>query len=85
MPSGTQVLDWTVPREWNVRDAYVADAGGNRVIDFRASNLHLVNYSVPVRKRMPLAELRPHLHTLPDHPDWIPTAPPTTKRRGASA
>jgi aminopeptidase-like protein len=72
VPSGTQVLDWTVPREWNVRDAYVADAGGNRVIDFRRSNLHLVNYSVPIRKRMPLAELRPHLHTLPAHPDWVP-------------
>jgi aminopeptidase-like protein len=72
VPSGTQVLDWTVPREWNVRDAYVADAGGNRVIDFRRSNLHLVNYSVPIRKRMPLADLRPHLHTLPAHPDWIP-------------
>ena len=72
VPSGTQVLDWTVPPEWNVRDAYIADAGGNRVIDFRRSNLHLVNYSVPIRKRMTLAELRPHLHTLPAHPDWIP-------------
>lgn len=72
VPSGTQVLDWTVPAEWNVRDAYVADATGARVIDFRRSNLHLVNYSTPVRARMTLAALRPHLHALPDHPDWIP-------------
>ena len=72
VPSGTEVLDWTVPREWNVRDAYVADAGGSRVIDFHRSNLHLVNYSLPIRRRMSLAELRPHLHTLPAHPDWIP-------------
>jgi aminopeptidase-like protein len=72
VPSGTPVLDWTVPREWNVRDAYVADTTGRRVIDFRASNLHLVSYSAPVRKRLTLAELRPHLHTLPEQPDWIP-------------
>lgn len=70
--SGTPVLDWTVPKEWNIRDAYVADRSGKRVIDFQASSLHVLNYSTPVRRRMPLAELRPHLHTLPDHPDWIP-------------
>jgi aminopeptidase-like protein len=72
VPTGTQVLDWTVPREWNVRDAWVADPSGRRVIDFRASNLHLVSYSVPVRATMPLAELKRHLHTLPEHPDWVP-------------
>jgi aminopeptidase-like protein len=72
VPSGTAVLDWTVPPEWNIRDAWIADASGARVVDFRASNLHVVNYSAPVRARMSLAELRPHLHALPDHPDWIP-------------
>jgi aminopeptidase-like protein len=72
VPSGTAVLDWTVPREWNIRDAWVADDTGRRVIDFRRSNLHVVSYSAPVRRRMTLEELRPHLHTLPDRPDWIP-------------
>jgi aminopeptidase-like protein len=72
VPSGTQAFDWTVPREWNVTDAYVEDPSGRRVIDFRASNLHLMSYSVPVDARMPLSELKQHLHTLPDHPDWIP-------------
>jgi aminopeptidase-like protein len=70
--SGTEVLDWTVPREWNVRDAFIADEAGRRVVDFQRHNLHVVNYSVPVRATMTLAELRPHLHTLPAHPDWIP-------------
>jgi len=72
VPSGTPVLDWTVPREWNIRDAYVADAAGRRVIDFRALNLHVVSHSVPVRARMSLDELRPRLHTLPEFPDRVP-------------
>jgi aminopeptidase-like protein len=72
VPSGTPVFDWTVPREWNIQDAWVQDAGGRRVIDFRQSNLHVVSYSVPVRARMTLAELRPHLFTRPDLPDVIP-------------
>jgi aminopeptidase-like protein len=72
VPTGTQVLDWTVPREWNVRDAWVADPAGRRVIDFQASNLHLVGYSVPVRATMGLAELKEHLFTLPDQPDLVP-------------
>ncbi|MFF6998943.1 DUF4910 domain-containing protein [Streptomyces sp. NPDC008313] len=72
VPTGTQVLDWTVPQEWNIRDAYVADAAGNRVVDFRASSLHVLGYSVPVSATMPLAELRPHLYTLPDQPALVP-------------
>lgn len=72
VPSGSRVFDWTVPREWNIRDAYVKNAAGERVIDFQRHNLHLVNYSVPVQRRMTLAELRPHLHSLPDRPELIP-------------
>ena len=72
VPTGTQVLDWTVPKEWNIRDAYVADPAGRRVIDFTQSNLHVVGYSVPVRTRMSLAALREHLHTLPEQPDLVP-------------
>jgi len=70
--TGTQVFDWTVPKEWNIRDAYIKDAAGRRVVDFRQNNLHVVNYSVPVSARMRLSELRPRLHTLPEHPDWVP-------------
>jgi aminopeptidase-like protein len=72
VPSGTEVLDWTVPKEWNVRDAFIADSRGERIVDFGRSNLHVVNYSVPVRARMSLAALRAHLHTLPEAPDWVP-------------
>jgi aminopeptidase-like protein len=72
VPSGTTVLDWTIPAEWNISDAYVANAGGDRLVDFRASNLHVVSYSEPVRARMTLNELRPRLHTHPENPDWIP-------------
>ena len=72
VPSGTAVFDWTVPREWNIRTAYVRDPAGKRVIDFRESNLHVVSYSIPVHTKLPLEELRTHLHTLPEHPDWIP-------------
>ena len=72
VPSQTPALDWTVPKEWNIRDAYVANARGERVIDFRKSNLHVVNYSAPIRATMPLSELKGHLHSLPDRPDWIP-------------
>lgn len=70
--SGTQVFDWTVPREWNIREAYIKNSHGERIIDFRDSNLHVVNYSIPIRKKVSLSELRDHLHTLPEHPDWIP-------------
>jgi aminopeptidase-like protein len=72
VPTGTPVFDWTVPREWNIRDAWIADAAGERLVDFRACNLHVLGYSVPVRKRLALSELRDHLFTHPRQPDWIP-------------
>ena len=72
VPSGTQVLDWTVPDEWNIRDAYIANADGRRVVDFRESNLHVVSYSERVREEMTLDDLRPHLHVHAERPDWIP-------------
>ncbi|MGH6624598.1 MAG: DUF2172 domain-containing protein, partial [Burkholderiaceae bacterium] len=72
VPSGTPAFDWEIPKEWNIRDAYVADLAGRRWIDFRRHNLHVMSYSTPVRTTMTLAQLRPHLHTLPDRPDWIP-------------
>lgn len=72
VPTGTPILDWTVPREWNLEDAWIEGPDGRRVVDAADSSLHVVGYSVPVRARMPLAELREHLYSAPDHPDWIP-------------
>ncbi len=72
VPTGTQVFDWTIPDEWNIRDAYIKNEIGERLVDFRKSNLHVLNYSVPVNQKMSLAELRPHLFTIPEAPDWIP-------------
>jgi aminopeptidase-like protein len=70
--TGTQVFDWIVPQEWTVRGAVLRTASGRTIVDFASSNLHLVNYSEPVSRRLSLEELRPHLHTLPDQPDLIP-------------
>ena len=72
IPTGTKIFDWTVPKEWNIRDAYVKDACGNKVIDFQSSNLHVLNYSVPIHQQISLAQLKEHLFSLPEYPDWIP-------------
>ncbi|KKW09107.1 MAG: hypothetical protein UY44_C0005G0024 [Candidatus Kaiserbacteria bacterium GW2011_GWA2_49_19] len=72
MKSGTQVFDWTVPNEWNLTDAYIKDPKGRKILDFQKSNLHVMGYSVPVHKKIPLAQLKKHVHTLPDRPGWIP-------------
>jgi len=70
--TGTPVFDWTVPKEWNIRDAYIKAPGGQRVVDFKKCNLHVLNYSVPVHTTMSLSELKPHLFSIPEKPDWIP-------------
>lgn len=72
VPSGEAVFDWTVPPEWRVREAFLRLPSGRRVADWAASPLHLVQYSRPVRERMTIGALRPHLHTLPDQPDLVP-------------
>lgn len=72
VPTGTKVFDWIVPKEWNIRDAYIKNSKGERVVDFQACNLHVLNYSTPVQATMSLPELRPHLFSDPRHEGWIP-------------
>src|SRR4029077_2319208 len=72
VPTGTAVFDWVIPREWNIRDAYIKNERGEKILDFARSNLHVMSYSVPVRKQISLAELKQHVYTLPDQPDLIP-------------
>ena len=72
VPTGTEVFDWTVPKEWNIRDAYIKNSRGEKVVDYRKSNLHVVNYSTPVRIKMPLEDLKKHVFSLPEYPDRIP-------------
>jgi aminopeptidase-like protein len=72
VPSGEKAFDWEVPDEWNIQDAWVKNSRGEKVIDFKASNLHIVNYSIPFEGELSLAELKKHLYSLPDMPDAIP-------------
>lgn len=72
VPSGTEVFDWTIPKEWNIKDAYIEDELGNRRIDFKENNLHIMGYSTPVNEWMNWEDLESHIYTIPNHPDWIP-------------
>ena len=72
VPTGTQVFDWQVPKEWQIREAYIEDSNGKRIVDIRNSNLHVVSYSIPVKETMRWDKLKKHVFTLPEHPDWIP-------------
>lgn len=72
VPSGTKVFDWEVPKEWNIKGAYIKNSRGERIVDFENCNLHVLNYSTPVHKHVTLDELKKHLFYLPEHPEWIP-------------
>ncbi|MGH8719571.1 MAG: DUF4910 domain-containing protein [Burkholderiales bacterium] len=72
VPTGTRVFDWSVPREWNIRDAWIKSSAGEKIIDFKKCNLHVLNYSVPIKAKVSLAELKQHVFTLPDFPERIP-------------
>lgn len=72
VPTGTTVFDWQVPKEWNIKDAYIKNSKGEKIVDFKNSNLHVLNYSIPVNKTVSLEELKKHVFYLTDRPDWIP-------------
>lgn len=72
VPTGSRCYDWIVPKEWSIRDAYIVDPDGIRVLDFVESNLHVVSYSMPVDMEIDLDELQMHLHSLPELPEAIP-------------
>ena len=72
VPSGTEVFDWTVPKEWNIRGGWIRRKDGETVIDFRDSNLHVLGYSVPIHQMVSREELLEHVYTQPEQPDWIP-------------
>ena len=72
VPTGKKVFDWTIPKEWNIRDAYIKNKKGEKIVDFKDTNLHVLNYSIPVNKKVSLTELKEHLFTIPQYPEWIP-------------
>jgi aminopeptidase-like protein len=72
IPSGFKAFDWEVPKEWNILDAWIKDSSGKKIVDFADSNLHVVSYSMPVHRHLSLPELKEHLYTLAEYPNWIP-------------
>ncbi|MBB6142862.1 aminopeptidase-like protein [Silvibacterium bohemicum] len=72
VPTGISVFDWQVPKEWNIRDAYIKGPSGERIVDFQKCNLHVMSYSTPIHATLPLNEISPHLFTIPEHPELIP-------------
>jgi len=72
VPTGELVFDWEIPREWNITDGYIKDPGGNKILDFKKLNLHVLNYSMPVSGHFSLEELKKHIHTIPEKPDLVP-------------
>jgi aminopeptidase-like protein len=72
VPTKTKVFDWEIPREWNINDAFIKNSKGEKIVDFKKSNLHVLNYSIPVNKKISLDELKSHLYSFPEYPDVIP-------------
>ena len=72
IPSGINVFDWKIPNEWIIRDAYIKDMYGNKIVDFKESNLHVINYSKPIKGLFSADELKKHIFTIPNNPFWIP-------------
>ncbi|MBL7936262.1 MAG: DUF2172 domain-containing protein, partial [Bacteroidia bacterium] len=72
VPTGTEVFDWNIPKEWNIKDAYIICPNGNKIADFKINNLHIVNYSIPVNLELSFDDLKSHLHYIKEMPDAIP-------------
>ena len=72
IPSGTDIFDWKVPKEWNIKNAYIKNSKGGKILDLKEHYLHVLNYSIPINKTVTLEELKEHIYTLPEFPDWIP-------------
>ncbi|MEM8897692.1 MAG: DUF4910 domain-containing protein [Bacteroidota bacterium] len=72
VPSGEAVFDWTVPKEWNIKDAWIKNGRGEKIVDFQEHSLHILNYSIPIHEKMNWEELKSHIYTLPAQPDLIP-------------